>query len=51
MWKGRFSEDPDARVQAFTQSLDLDWRLAAADLRGSVAHVRMLGAVGLLSSE
>jgi len=51
MWKGRFSEDPDARVQAFTQSLDLDWRLAAADLRGSVAHVRMLGAVGLLSPE
>ncbi len=51
MWKGRFAEDTDARVQAFTQSLDLDWRLAAADLRGSVAHVRMLGTVGLLSSE
>lgn len=33
------------------QSLDLDWRLAAADLRGSVAHISMLGAVGLLSSE
>lgn len=51
MWKGRFTENTDARVQAFTQSLDLDWRLAAADIRGSVAHVRMLGTVGLLTLE
>lgn len=49
MWKGRFSEDMNERVLDFTQSLDLDWRMALADIRGSIAHVRMLAHVGLLS--
>jgi argininosuccinate lyase len=49
MWKGRFSEETDDKVLNFTQSLDLDWRMALADIRGSVAHVRMLGKTGLLS--
>jgi len=51
MWKGRFSQDTDETVINFTQSLDLDWRMALADIRGSVAHVRMLGHTGLLSQE
>lgn len=51
MWKGRFSEDMNERVINFTQSLDLDWRLAPADIRGSVAHARMLARVGLLTDE
>jgi len=51
MWKGRFSQDTDETVVNFTQSLDLDWRMALADIRGSIAHVRMLGHVGLLSEE
>ena len=51
MWKGRFSQDTDEAVQKFTQSLDLDWIMALADIRGSIAHVRMLGHVGLLSYE
>ena len=48
MWKGRFDEDTALVVQWFSQSLDLDWRMAEQDIRGSIAHVRMLGAVGLL---
>lgn len=51
MWKGRFSEDINKKVLDFTQSLDLDWRMALADIRGSVAHVRMLAHVGLLTGE
>ncbi len=51
MWKGRFSQDTDEAVQIFTQSLDLDWIMALADIRGSIAHVRMLGNTGLLSEE
>jgi argininosuccinate lyase len=50
MWKGRFSEDTDEIAARFTQSLDLDWRTAPDDIRGSVAHVRMLARVGLISS-
>lgn len=49
MWKGRFSGETDKAVVSFTQSLDLDWRMAFADIRGSIAHVRMLGHTGLLS--
>lgn len=48
MWKGRFEEETAQVVLKFTQSLDLDWRLYDHDIRGSIAHARMLGAVGLL---
>ena len=51
MWKGRFEEDTAQVVLKFTQSLDLDWRLYDHDIRGSIAHARMLGAVGVLSAE
>lgn len=49
MWKGRFSQDTNEIVCRFTQSLDLDWRTVQDDIRGSVAHARMLGKVGLLA--
>ena len=48
MWKGRFKEDTARVVQEFTQSLDLDWRMARHDIYGSIAHVRMLGEAGIL---
>lgn len=51
MWKGRFSENMNDRVLNFTQSLDLDWRMALADIRGSVAHARMLAHIRLISDE
>jgi argininosuccinate lyase len=49
MWKGRFSQDTNEIVSRFTQSLDLDWRTVRNDIRGSVAHARMLGRVGLIT--
>ncbi|HCL80009.1 MAG TPA: argininosuccinate lyase [Synergistaceae bacterium] len=51
MWKGRFTGQTAQIVQRFTQSLDLDWRLAAYDIRGSIAHARMLRSVGLLTDD
>ncbi len=51
MWKGRFTAETADVVLRFSQSLDLDWRLARCDIIGSVAHARMLGRVGLLSQE
>ena len=51
MWKGRFKGETNEIVSRFTQSLDLDWRTVQADIRGSVAHVRMLAHVGLLARE
>ena len=49
LWHGRFGEPPSDELLAFTLSLGFDRRLAADDLDGSRAHVRMLGAQGLLA--
>jgi argininosuccinate lyase len=49
LWGGRFSEPTDAFVERFTASVAFDRRLAEHDIRGSIAHARMLGKVGVLS--
>jgi argininosuccinate lyase len=51
IWGGRFAEDADPGVMAFTGSFGFDVRLLPFDLRGSLAHARMLAAVGLLTPE
>ena len=51
MWHGRFKKDMAESVRDFTQSLDIDWRMAECDIKGSMAHVKMLGAAGLLNSD
>ena len=43
LWSGRFEGAVDPRIRAFTASLELDKRLALHDVRGSIAHARMLG--------
>jgi argininosuccinate lyase len=50
-WSGRFAEPVSERVKRFTASVDFDRRLAAVDIAGSLAHARMLAAVGVLSGE
>ena len=44
-----FREPTDARVEAFSQSVSFDRRLADDDIDGSIAHARMLAASGLLT--
>jgi len=48
-WSGRFYEPTDAFVEAFTASVGFDRRLYEYDIRGSIAHARMLGRAGILS--
>src|ERR1044072_9179023 len=48
-WSGRFGETTDRRVEEFTESISFDRRLFEHDIRGSVAHARMLAQVGLLT--
>jgi argininosuccinate lyase len=50
-WGGVFDRETDPRVEQFTQSLDLDRRLTGQDIRGSIAHARMLAAVNVLSHD
>jgi argininosuccinate lyase len=49
LWSGRFSKDTDRHVAAFSASVAYDRRLYPYDIRGSIAHVRMLAAQGIIS--
>ncbi len=51
LWSGRFSEATDAFVERFTASEHYDRRLAAHDIRGSIAHVNMLCATGIVAED
>jgi argininosuccinate lyase len=50
-WSGRFSEPVSDRVKRFTASVSFDRRLAEFDIDGSIAHARMLQAVGIIAAE
>ena len=50
LWSGRFDGDLDDSTLGFTSSLDVDVRMAYYDIMGSLAHVKMLGATGILPS-
>jgi argininosuccinate lyase len=43
LWGGRFSKATDEAVEKFTASVHYDSRLFPQDVRGSIAHARMLG--------
>jgi argininosuccinate lyase len=49
-WSGRFAEPMTERMQRFNASVDVDRRLAAADIAGSLAHARMLAAQGIIAA-
>jgi argininosuccinate lyase len=51
LWGGRFEKGTHHDVEVFTASIGVDGRLWAADIEGSIAHARMLGAVGVLPKE
>jgi len=51
MWGGRFATGPAEIMAEITPSIDFDKRLAKEDLAGSRAHVRMLGAEGIISKD
>jgi len=50
MWGGRFSAGPVAIMQEINASIDFDRRLADQDIRGSIAHARMLEKQGILTA-
>ncbi|MBI3248659.1 MAG: argininosuccinate lyase [Deltaproteobacteria bacterium] len=49
-WAGRFVEAANPIMEAFTSSLAFDKRLALYDIRGSLAHCRMLVKQNILTS-
>ncbi|SNZ07162.1 argininosuccinate lyase [Persephonella hydrogeniphila] len=51
LWGGRFSEGTDQFVEEFTESISFDKELAIYDIKGSIAHARMLGKQGIIPEE
>ena len=47
-WSGRFSEPVSDLVKRYTASVFFDNRMAMQDIRGSLAHARMLGRQGII---
>ena len=50
LWGGRFSEPASELLDEFNASIEFDKRLFRQDIRGSMAHARMLGKIGILTS-
>ena len=53
MWAGRFAKALDKKADDFNSSIHFDSRMYAQDIRGSIAHAKMLGSpdVGILAAE
>ncbi len=51
LWGGRFSEKTDRGVEIFTSSIDVDKRLYAYDIEGSIAHCSMLAKQSIITEE
>lgn len=51
LWGGRFSKAMDKAVEAYTESISFDCRLIEHDIRGSIAHAKMLGKCGIIPED
>ena len=51
LWGGRFGASPAGAFERLNASIPFDIRLAPYDIRGSIAHARMLGARGIVSGQ
>ncbi len=51
LWGGRFTKETDELVNNFNASISFDKKFYKQDIRGSIAHVTMLGKQEILSSE
>lgn len=50
-WAGRFSEPVSDLVKRYTASVDFDQRMWRQDIRGSLAHARMLAKQGIIAAQ
>jgi len=50
-WDGRFEEETDAAVEAFTSSIQIDKRLYRYDIKGSIAHSKMMAKAEIITED
>lgn len=51
LWGGRFTKETDQLVYNFNASISFDQKFYAQDMKGSIAHVKMLAKQGILTEE
>ena len=51
LWGGRFKKETDKLVYNFNASISFDKKFYRQDMEGSMAHVKMLAAAGILTEE
>ena len=49
--RSRFQKAADKQVVEYTSSLPFDWRLYKHDIKGSIAHARMLAKQGIIAQQ
>ncbi|MEK6591104.1 MAG: argininosuccinate lyase [Nitrospinota bacterium] len=50
LWSGRFTQETDKLVEEFNASISFDKRLFRCDIKGSIAHAKMLAKVGIIKN-
>ena len=51
MWEGRFKKELDTRTNIFNSSISIDKRMYEYDIKGSIAHAKMLGKQEIIEKE
>ena len=51
LWGGRFTKETNKLVENFNESLSFDHRFYKQDIRGSIAHVKMLAKQNILTDD
>lgn len=51
LWGGRFTKETDKLVYNFNASISFDQKFYEQDIRGSIAHVKMLAKQGVINNE
>ncbi len=51
LWGGRFTKETDQLVYNFNASISFDKKFYAQDMKGSIAHVKMLAKQGILTEK
>merc|ERR1719199_107234 len=51
LWGGRFTGETDPLMEKFNESLEMDRRMSAQDIQGSVAYARALVLAGVITED
>lgn len=51
MWSGRFTKELDSKINDFNSSISFDHVMYQEDIRGSMAHAKMLGETGIIDKK